>query len=118
MAISSRERAVLKWTGISLGALVLVFLVAAIVLDWNANAFRGPIARIASRHAGRPIHIDGPLELRLLSLEPRAIADSVRIGNPGWSRSRDMAHIGRLEISLALPALFKAQIVVPRVNVH
>ena len=118
MAISLRERSVLKWTGISLGALILVFLVAAIVLDWNADAFRGPIARIASAHAGRSIHIDGRLELRLLSLEPRAIADSVRIGNPDWSRSRDMAHIGRLEISLALPALFKAQIVVPRVNVQ
>jgi len=104
MAISSRQ--------------VRVFKLIAVVLDWNADAFRGPIARIASVHAGRPIHIDGRLELRLLSLEPRAVADSVRVGNPEWSKSRDMARIGRLEVSLALPALFKAQIVIPQVNVE
>ena len=118
MAVSSRATAALKWSGIALGTLVLLLLVAAVILQWNANAFRGPIARLASAHAGRAIHIDGRLELHLLSLAPHAIAEGVRIGNPEWTKSRDMAHFGRLEISLALPALLKAQIVIPRVDIR
>ena len=101
-----------------MGALCLMLVLLAVVLDWNADAFRGPIARIASAHAGRPIHLNGRLQLRLLSLEPQAIVEAVTVGNPQWAKSPQMARLGRLEISLRLPALLKAQIIVPRVNIQ
>jgi AsmA family protein len=118
MALSLRATAVLKWMGISLGVLVLLVPLTALVLERNANAFKGIIGRIASADAGRTIHLDGRLELHLLSLEPRAVLESVGIGNPAWSKSQDMARIGRLEVSLALPALFKGEVVLPRVGVE
>jgi hypothetical protein len=118
VAISSRASSVLKWSAIALGTLILMVLATAGILQWNANALRGPIARIASAHAGRPIHIDGRLELHLLSLAPRAVADGVRIGNPQWAGSRDMAQLGHLDVSLALPELFRSQIVIPRLDIR
>ena len=63
VAISSRVKAALKWSAIAHGTLILVLLAFAGVLQWNANALRGPIARMAAAHAGRPIHIDGRFEL-------------------------------------------------------
>jgi uncharacterized protein involved in outer membrane biogenesis len=118
MIISSRTRAALKWSAITLGTLILALLAFAAILQWNANAFRGPIARLASAHAGRSIYIDGTLTLHLLSLAPHAVAEGVRIGNPPWSKARDMAQIGRLEIALSLSPLLKAQLIVPRVDIR
>src|SRR5665213_153531 len=111
MPVSLRGRSALKWTAISLATLTVLLLLIAAVLDRNANAFRGAISRIASAHAGRKVSINGQLELHLLSLEPHAIAESLTIGNPDWARARDMARIGRLEVSISLPALFKGEVV-------
>jgi uncharacterized protein involved in outer membrane biogenesis len=118
MAISLRARAVLKRSAIALGILVLLLLGCAVLLQWNANALRGPIARLAAAHAGRSIHIDGRLELHLLSFTPYAVVNALRVGNPDWAAGSDMARIGRLEVSLALPALLKAQIVIPRLDIQ
>jgi uncharacterized protein involved in outer membrane biogenesis len=118
MRLSARQLAVLKWIGFSIGVLCLTLVILALVLDFNADAFRGPIGRIASARAGRPVHLNGRLQLRLLSLEPRATAEAVTVGNPQWAKSPEMARLGRLEISLRLPALLKAEIVVPRVSVQ
>jgi hypothetical protein len=61
--------------------------------------------------------VGGRLELHLFTLTPYLVANRVSIGNPQWAGAHDMAQIGRLEIALDLPALIRAQIVVPRVNV-
>src|SRR5947209_676444 len=45
-ASSRRALKILKWIGISLGALLVVLIVVLSLLDWNA--LRGPIARMAS----------------------------------------------------------------------
>jgi AsmA family protein len=118
MAISSRALIAVKWTAIALGAIVLALLITAAVLQRNADALRGPIARLASAHAGRAVHIDGRLELHLLSFAPYAVVNGVRVGNPDWLPSVDMAQIGRLEISLSLPSLFKGEVVLPRVDIQ
>src|SRR6185312_1736243 len=120
---------VLKWVGIVLGTLVVVLLVAAVVLDANADALRGPIARTASAHLGRPVHIDGRLELHLFSWTPHAIVHQLRIANPDWVSAQelkgaqqpatapgDAARIGVLQLSVSIPALFKGDILLPYVG--
>jgi uncharacterized protein involved in outer membrane biogenesis len=118
MAVSSRAGAVLKWSAISLGALVCLLLVCVLLVQRNANALRAPIARIASGYAGRAIHIDGTLKLQLLSLTPYAVVDGLRVGNPQWAKVPDMARVGRFEVSIDLLALLTARIVIPRLGVE
>lgn len=118
MVNSSRLATAFKWIAITLSSAVLVLLLAAAILDRNADAFKAPLARLASAHVGRSIKIDGRLELHLLSLTPYAVVNGLRIGNPSWAKSTDMAHIGRLEISLSLPSLLDWEIVLPRVDLQ
>jgi len=66
------------------GALLVVLLITLAVLDANADALRGPIARLAAAHLGRAVHIDGHLQLHLLSWTPRVVVNQLRIANPDW----------------------------------
>jgi uncharacterized protein involved in outer membrane biogenesis len=118
MAISSRAGAVLKWGAISLATIVAFLLGCVLLVQRNANALRGPIARIASFYAGRDIHINGTLKLKLLSMTPYAVVDGLTVGNPQWARAPDMARVGRLEVSVDLLALLAARIVIPRLAVE
>ena len=87
------------------------------VLEVNADALRGPIARMASAHLGRAVHIDGRLQLHLLSWTPHAVVNQLRIVNPDWAKSAgesaDMMRIGELQVSLSIPALFKGEVLLP-----
>jgi hypothetical protein len=117
---AARVSVVLKWLGIVLGCVVVVLLITAAVLDANADALRGPISRMASKHLGRPVHIDGRLELHLFSWTPRAVVRQLRIANPDWVAARapaDMARIGQLQVSLSIPALFKGELLLPYVGI-
>ncbi len=130
----------MKWTGIVLGAFIVVLLIAAVVLDANADALRGPIARMATARLGRPVHIDGRLELHLFSWTPHAIVHQLRIANPDWVTAAelqgprpggkegapaspapavpgDAARIGVLQLSLSIPALFRGDVLLPYVGI-
>jgi AsmA family protein len=87
----TRPVAVLKWTAIVIGSLLVVLLIALAVLDANADALRGPIARLASAHLGRTVHIDGPLQLHLLSWTPRVVVNQLRVANPDWVTVQESA---------------------------
>src|ERR1700727_320144 len=85
----TRTPTVLKWTGIVVGTLLVVLLITLAVLQANADALRGPIARLASAHLGRAVHIDGRLQLHLLSWTPRVIVNQLRIANPDWVTKKE-----------------------------
>ncbi|HEY0342923.1 MAG TPA: AsmA family protein, partial [Steroidobacteraceae bacterium] len=140
----TRAPTALKWTGIVVGTVIVVLLITLVVLDANADALRGPIARMAGAHLGRAVQIDGRLELHLFSWTPRVVVNQLRIANPDWVKDlpaakgsvaakdsaagkaastekfgaapEDMARIGRLEVSLSVPALFKGDVLLPYVG--
>jgi uncharacterized protein involved in outer membrane biogenesis len=87
---STRAVTVLKWVGGIIAALIVVLLIAAAVLDMNADALRGPISRAASAHLHRAVHIDGRLELHLFSWHPHAVVHQIRIANPDWVTAKDL----------------------------
>jgi AsmA family protein len=108
----------LQWTGIVIGALFIVLLIAVAVVDADADALRGPIARLASTHLGRQVHIDGRLELHLFSWRPRVVVRQLRIENPAWVRnSPNIVRIGQLQISFSYPALLKGEVLLPYVAI-
>ena len=118
-----RVARVFKWAGIIGAGLLVVLLITLAVLDANADALRGPVARYASAHLGRKVSIDGKLQLHLLSWTPRAVINQLRIANPDWvpkSESihgpADMARIGRLQVSWSIPAMLKGELLLPYVG--
>ena len=125
---ASRAPTVLKWLGIVLGCVIVVLLITAAVLDANADALKRPLAKTLSAHLGRPVHIDGGLELHLFSWTPRVRIHQLRIANPDWVAAKDigaaskteptdMARIGDLQLTLSIPALFKGDLLLPYVGV-
>lgn len=70
--------------GGTVAALVALFAATAL-LDWNM--LRGPVANVMSAALGRPVRIEGPLNVDLFTLSPRAEARRVIIGNPDWARA-------------------------------
>lgn len=115
--MNPRANSVLKWGALGVAAFVVLIVLLAAILQWNADAFRGSIARLASVRAGRPVSINGRLELHLLSLTPYVVATDVTLGNPAWAGGQNMAQLGHLEIAMDLPALFRAQVVLPRIKI-
>lgn len=131
-----RVPAALKWIGIVVVSVVVVLLIAAAVLDANADALRGPLARTASAHLHRAVHIDGRMQLHLFSWNPRVVIRQLRIANPDWvttqeagesagdgkaqpksGASTDMVRIGQLVVTFSIPALFKGDVLLPYVGV-
>lgn len=96
---------VLRWTL----SLVVALMGAAVVwlyfLDWNT--MRGPLARYASMRLGRPVSIDGNLNVDIFRLEPRVSASGVRVANPDWAGQSQAADIANLTFTFRLiPFLF------------
>ena len=63
----SRVRRILKWTGIGLGTLVAVIIIAIVVIPRvvNLGPVKHEIERVASNSTGRTVSIKGPLSLSL-----------------------------------------------------
>src|SRR4051812_19913080 len=94
----------LAWTAGVFAALALVCALIAAIWDWNW--FRGPLASMAAGRLHRSVAINGDLRVRLFSWQPSATVDHVRIGNPRWAGSGDMAQIGRIALQIRLLPLF------------
>ena len=111
------------WSAIVVGGLLVVLLIIAALLDANADSLRGPIGRRASARLGREVRIDGRLQLHLLSWTPSVVVNQLRIANPDWvhhskdTGSKDMARIGRLQVSLSIPALLEGEVLLPYVGI-
>ncbi|HVY82715.1 MAG TPA: AsmA family protein [Steroidobacteraceae bacterium] len=114
MVLGRKSRSALKWTGVVVGALIAAVLLTLAFIDWNA--LKGPIEQMASAHSGRTVKIDGPLDVHLWSLTPRASVSGLTVGNPPWEPSRPMMHVDRLDVQLKLLPLLKGEIILPRVE--
>ncbi|MEO8113139.1 MAG: AsmA family protein [Phenylobacterium sp.] len=87
-------------------ASTLVIGVAVLIAVWDWNWFRGPVAGMASARMHRQVSIDGDLRVHLLSWQPSATVDRVRIANPAWAGEGDMAEIQRIAVQIRLMPLF------------
>lgn len=94
--------------------LLCVLAVAALVvapsfIDWNA--YRGDLAALLSRTAGRQVSIDGNLELAILP-SPHLNVREVRIANIEGASGADLARVGEIRMQIAPGPLFGGRIVV------
>ena len=107
-------RAALRWTAITLGALILILVLAVSLLDWNL--LKHPIERIASAHSGRTVRIGGDLKVSIWSRHPTVIVNKLTVGNPPWESGPPMLQLEKLQLQLELLPLLKGDVILPRVE--
>src|SRR5688572_866291 len=112
----SRAKPVLKWTGIVLAALILVLGLVIVFMDWNA--LRGPVARTMSARLGRPVTIEGALDVQFRGGTPRITVDDLVVGHPKWIGEGIMAHIERVTLDVRLLPLLAGRLVLPLVHIE
>jgi uncharacterized protein involved in outer membrane biogenesis len=110
-----RRPRLLRWV---LGALALLAVAIAIFLAlFNWDWFRPPLARMMSARLHRPVRIDGHLRVHLFSWTPSATLDGLKIGEPAWAPSQDLADIDRIMLKVELMPLFIGRVVLPRLEI-
>jgi uncharacterized protein involved in outer membrane biogenesis len=105
----------LRWTGVTLLALLIAILVTLYFLDWNQ--MRGPVARYLSHRTGREVRIDGNLAVKLFTWQPSVDAAGIYVGNPGWVGTPQAAKVTQLRVELRLVPLFFGRLVLPLVMI-
>lgn len=83
----------------------LALAIAILVAVWDWNWFRGPVASLASARLHRQVSIDGDLKVHLLTWQPGATVDRVRIANPAWAGAGGLAEIDRIAVQIRLAPL-------------
>jgi len=110
----SRRHTGLKMAGGILGVLLIAIAVVLIFFDWNM--LRGPIARYASHRLHREVRIEGNLHVHLWSWTPRADVGGVHVANTKWAGGGDMANVGHLAVSVRLWPLLSGHLRLPLVQ--
>ncbi|HEX3808232.1 MAG TPA: AsmA family protein [Rhizomicrobium sp.] len=104
------------WTARTLALLIVSIVIAFIFADWNA--MRGPAERWASFKTGRVVHIDGNLDVHPWSWTPHIVVNGLRIGNPDWAGTNDMARIARVDMKVRLVPLFYGRLIFPMLDIE
>lgn len=108
------SRKALAWTGGVLAALIVALVAFLLLFDWNY--LRGPIAKFASARTGREVAIEGNLNVKLLSLEPSATVEKIRIGHPAWAGEGRTAEIEKMFVQIKVLPLLKGDLIVQRLE--
>lgn len=96
------------WAMALAGAAILA---VAIVLVFDWNWMRGPLARYASRQTGRHVAIHGDLRVHLFSTLPSATIEGLEISNPDWAPAGDTAKIPEIFLQFRLWPLLRGEFV-------
>lgn len=88
-------------------AVVIGLFALTALIDWNT--MRGPVSRMVGSALGRPVQIQGALNVDLFSFTPRVEANRIVVGNPDWvaPSPRPNVTIERFAVQMRLfPFLF------------
>lgn len=102
--------------GACIAVLAAILLLTVFLMDWNL--LRGPVSRMASTRLGRPVRIEGQLDVRLTSLTPTVSVGGLDIGNPAWVGGGSMFHAERVTVQVKVLELFKSALVLPSVRIE
>lgn len=115
MRVSRPARRTLAWTAGILALLVVAIVAFLLWFDWNY--LRGPISRFASAKTGREVAIEGNLNVKLLSLQPHATVERIRVGNPAWAGPGRTAEIEKLYVQIKVLPLLKGDLIMQSLEV-
>lgn len=113
--ITKPTRKMMAWTGGVMAAILVAFIAFLLLFDWNY--LRGPISKFASARTGREVAIDGNLNVKLLSLEPSAAVEKIRVGHPAWVGEGRTVEIEKLFVQIKILPLLKGDLIVQRLEI-
>jgi hypothetical protein len=110
----------LKWTAVcvagTLAALVLgSVLVVALGITISAAPWRERIAAEATRVIGRPVRLEGPVEL-VPTLRPALKIGGVHVANPPGFSTPEMASLGEAHLQIDLVAGLRGALIVQEIG--
>ena len=107
-----------KVTGIVLAVLILTGAAAVgTLLFFNLNAFKPLVTDRLGEQLGRPVAVNGDLEL-VWTLPPALAAGDVSLGNASWGEAPQMAGLSRIEVVPRWSALIGGRLTLARINVR
>ena len=107
------SRAIL-WAGAAMLAVVLVCALLIAIFGWNW--LRGPLENFALQKTGRVLAIQGDLTVKLGWPVMRMQAQALSFANPDWAQQKQMLTAQEVEVGIALPQLFRRNVVFPEVR--
>jgi uncharacterized protein involved in outer membrane biogenesis len=106
----------LLWLGTLLGVVVLVVAaLAAYVVTRPDEWWRDQLTTTLSQALGRQVEIQGAFHLAL-GRRLTAEAESIRIANPDWAKSKDMLRVGTLVLECDLLSVLAKTFVIHRLD--
>ena len=83
----------------------------------DLNAYREPIANMATRVIGRPLELNGHIDINLF---PRieVVLNDVRLANAMWGTEPEMVRVGHADATIDFPGLLSDPIVIRRMRLN
>ena len=103
----------LLYLGFSVVLVLFGALFGPMFIDWSN--YREDLQRYGERITGRPVHIGGAVEIRLLPIPMLRVGD-VRIANAVGATSPDLVRAGHVEVRLSLTPLLQGKFKVKSLN--
>lgn len=105
----------IKWTGIALGTLIVLVILALIIAPFfiDIQKFKPAIEQQVTKAVGRPFSIGGELKLSLFPLAGISFSD-LHLGNPEGFEERDLLSIKSFDAKVKLLPLLSKDIQVRR----
>ena len=108
----------LKYTFVILSAIAVISMIAILLLHFiDLNPYRKRIAGLISRGIGRPIQIEGPIDVNLFP-HPQVILNNVSLANADWGTDPVMARIGHIDAAINFSSLFSDLFIIRQVRLN
>ena len=115
-ATSTRTAKVLKWIAFSLATFVVT---SGLILSLLPDGFwRGLIIRTVAGQTGRTVKIDGPVHVRLFSLQPEVSVEGFSIANVDWAERKPLLTMQRIDVTMRLSSIFRRNLILPKVVIE
>lgn len=96
--------------------ILLVALLVSLLFPWKLNFLRNTIVSKVQDGTGRSFAIDGDIWLYWLQ-GPRITIDGLKLGNPAWASTPEMATVHHLDSTISLGNLLHKRFVLPHLTV-
>ena len=97
-------------------ALIVLAIFASFLFPWKLNFLRDTIATKVQNGTGRSFAVDGDIWLYWLQ-GPRVTIDSLKLGNPAWASTPQMATVDHVDTTISLGNLLHKRFVLPHLIV-
>lgn len=92
---------------------IMTALVFALLVFIATPYFSATLGAYLTNESGRNVALDGRVETRLISREPRLILKGVKVGNADWSRDETMFEAEHIEVSVRALDLLRLRLTLP-----